>query len=113
MTINYTEIINAALALQSADATYGVQFYRELEEGWAYEFNPYTDAVQKTARRTGRIKVAFNPIRSTMAFPEDANRPTQYVMSIEKARELYKKLTAACTPNYWFALDPASYAEHH
>lgn len=108
MITKFVEIIPAALALSGADATYGVQFFYEVKLGRAWEFDPNSDAIQNVSKRTGRIKVAFNPILSTMAFPEDANRPTQYVLPIEKARELYKKLTADYTPNYWFALDMAS-----
>lgn len=113
MVTKFVEIINAALALQAADATYSVQFYHETKTGRAWEFDPNSDAIQTVSKRTGRIKVAFSPVIGTMAFVEDASRPTQYVMSIEKARELYKKLTAAYTPNYWFALDCADYAERY
>lgn len=113
MVTKFVEIINAALALQAADATYSVQFYYETKSGRAWEFDPNSDAIQTVSKRTGRIKVSFNPVINTIAFVKDANRPTQYVMNIEKARELYKKLTAAYTPNYWFALDCADYAERY
>jgi len=111
MTKNYVEIIPAALAIGAEDATYGVQFFYETMVGKTFEFNPMSDAVGQTvSKRTGRIKVLFNPILSTMVFPEDDAREKEYVMSIEKARDLYKLLTRNNTPKYWFALDMASYA---
>ena len=108
MVTKFVEIFNANLALQGADAIYGVQFYYEVKFGHAWEFDRNSDAIQTVSKRTGRMKVSFNPAVSSMTFPEDASRPTDYVMSIEKARKLYKLLTADHTPQYWFALDMAS-----
>ena len=111
MITKFVEIIPACLAIGAIDATYGVQFFYEIEVGKTWEFNPNSDAVgQYTSRRTGRIKVFFNPVENTMAFPEDAKRARAYVMPIEKARELYKLLTNGRNPNYWFALDMANLA---
>ena len=110
MVTKFVEIINAALAVGGIDATYGVQFFYETNVGKTWEFDPNSDAVgQYTSRRTGRIKVFFNPIEDTMSFPEDAKRARAYVMPIEKARELYKLLTR--NPQYWYALDMANLAE--
>ena len=110
MTIKYVEIVPARLAIGGIDATYGVQFSYETKVGKTWEFDSNSDAVgQYASRRTGRIKVFFNPVEDTMAFPEDANRARAYVMSIEKARELYKLITS--TTQYWYALDIAYQAE--
>ena len=112
MITNFVEIINARLALGAIDATYGVQFLYETVTGRTWEFDRNSDAVgQNITKRTGRIKVFFNPIEDTMVFNEDAKRPRTYIMSIEKAREIYKLLTREQTPNYWFALDMAHQAE--
>ena len=112
MVTNFVEIINARLILGAVDATYGVQFLYETATGRTWEFDPNSDAIgQNITKRTGRIKVFFNPVENTMAFPEDASRPHAYVMSIENARNIYKLLTAEHTPNYWFALDMANIAE--
>ena len=110
MVTKFVEIINASLAIGAIDATYGVQFFHETKVGKTWEFDPNSDAVgQYTSCRTGRIKVFFNPVEDTMSFLEDANRPRAYIMSIEKARELYKLLTR--NPQYWYALDMANLAE--
>lgn len=109
MVTKFVEIIDAALAIGGKDATYGVQFLYETVTGRTWEFNRMSDAVgQNITKRTGRIKVSFNPIESTMAFPEDANRPRSYVMSIENARKIYKFLVKGESPSYWFALDMAN-----
>ena len=112
MVTKYFEVINARLCIGAKDATYGVQFAYETLVGKTWEFDPNSDAIgQTTSKRTGKMKVFFNPVENTMKFPEDAKRPRAYVMSIEKAREVYKLLTTS--PQYWYALDTASYSEKH
>lgn len=111
MVTKFIEIIPARIAIGATDATYGIQFAYEVIEGKTWEFDPNSDAVgQYKTKRTGRIKVFFNPVENTMKFPEDAGRPRAYVMSIEKARDMFKFLTNGRNPNYWFALDMANLA---
>ena len=111
MVTKFVEIEKAALCIDAIDAAYGVQFLYEVHCGRTWEFTPNSDAIgQNRTVRTGNVKVFFNPVESTMAFPVDASRPRAYVIPIEKARELYKLLTSRVI-QYWFALDMASQAE--
>ena len=107
MTKYLREITKAAMAIGATDGTYGVQFFQECWKGKTWEFDPMSDAVgQVKTEPTGNMVVVFNPVESTMTMPEDLNRKTEYVMSVENARELYKVLRT--NPQYWFALDMAS-----
>lgn len=111
MVTKYEEIVEARLVVEGSDATYGVQFSREMQEGKTWEFDRNSDAVgQRIRKNTGRIQVLFNPIKRTMKFPEDANRPCTYVMPIEKARDIFKLLSVGNNTSYWFALDMANIA---
>lgn len=111
MTTNFVEIIDARLTVEATDAVYGVQFFKEILSGKTWEFDRMSDAVGQTKKVEGkRMRVVFNPVESSMKFPEDAARGRAYVMSVEAARRLYAKLRDEQT-QYWFALDTANIAE--
>lgn len=112
MITYYNNIEKAHLAICAEDATYNVHFDEEWKEGKTWEFDPMSDAIgQYRCERTGKIRVRFSPVKETMAFPEDANRRLDYVMSIEDARNFWKFLHKAV--DFWFALDMASQGERH
>ena len=111
MTTNFVEIVDARLVVEASDAVYGVQFFKEILSGKAWEFDRMSDTVGQTVRKEGkRIRVVFNPVESSMKFPEDAARGRAFVMSVEAARRLFVELRDEQI-QYWFALDSASIAE--
>ena len=108
MTTIYREIVKARTIIEAKDATYAVQFDEERRSGRTWEFDPMSDAVgQNVSEATGKMRIRFYPTRSTMAFPEDAKRPSDYLLKIEDARRFYKFLRDD-NPQFWFALDMAS-----
>lgn len=111
MTKVYEEVVNARLVIGGKDATYAVQFDTEWLKGKTWEFDPMSDCIgQLTHKRTGNMRVRFYPIKESMTFPEDANRRCEYIMSIERARDLWK-LLGTRQPNFWYALDISTQRE--
>lgn len=109
MVTKFVEIVNARIVIDALDATYAVQFDEEFHYGDAWEFDAMCDSHMKKCVKTGNIKVRFNPVLTSMSFSEDAKRPSEYVMSKENAREIFKN--ALAQKNYWFILDLANLAK--
>lgn len=106
----YEEVIPARTVIGAPDTTYAVQFDVEWIRGEAWRFDRNCDAYNTTrSERTGKMQVRFNPVESTMAFPEDASREKEYIMDIETARRFFSRIRKD-SPNYWFALDLANMA---
>ena len=108
MFYTYEDVVT--VSIKAVDATYSVDFSAEWATGKTWEFDSMSDAVgQETSCKTGTMQVVFRPVKSTMAFPEDAERKLAYYMKVQNARDLWRLLKMS--PNFWFALDMANQAE--
>lgn len=104
----YEEIKAALLKIEAQDASYAVSFDEEWAVGKTWEFDPMSDAIGTYEyKKTGKMRIRFDPEKDTMVFPEDANRQKEYIMDIESARILYVFIKND-QPHYWFALDMAN-----
>ena len=110
MTTIYTEVVGARIAVEAKDAVYSIQFDEQKQRGKSWEFDSMSDAIQTEVKRTGKMRVRFAPVESSMVFPEDAKRRKEYLMDIADARELWK-LAHKNTYCYWYVLDLAHEAE--
>ena len=100
MATLFKEKIFNRLEINAIDATYSVRFFEEekvLDSG--------------RVRKTGFIRVLFEPVESKITFKEDGQRQRMYMLQKGKAVKLYEDLKARPSMQYWFALDMASLAQ--
>ena len=105
--MKYYNEFKASIEIIAPDCTYEIKFFDYRKQGYAWEFDPMNDTLMMWSESTGKMTVEFIPYEYSMVFHEDKKRQREYAMSIERARELWTLLRES--PNYWFALDMASY----
>jgi len=104
-------IVKSQLPVVASDARYTVTFAVEHLRGKTWEFDVMSDDNSYRDVKSDKVKVIMKPDLASMAFPEDANRRLDYVMSIEDARNFWKFMHKSV--HFWFALDMANQAELH
>lgn len=102
------EKVKATLHIDAKDCRYSVEFRKIFHQYRSWELDPMDDCVgMRKTIDSGKMRVVFSPTEYGMAFPEDAMRNREYVMTVENARKLYREFDRECA--YWFALDMADY----